>query len=100
MEVKRSQKPMMLRIGPFGGIDLSSSPAEIDQKRSPDMVNFSIDERGSLNKRTGYERIYLESLGNGAIHGMHEYRKKMVLSDFYWLTVTTYTHNQAISSLF
>lgn len=76
MEVKRSQKPMMLRIGPFGGIDLSSSPAEIDQKRSPDMVNFSIDERGSLNKRTGYERIYLESLGNGAIHGMHEYRKK------------------------
>lgn len=67
--------PPNLRIGPFTGIDLSTNQAQINQNSSPDMLNFSIDERGSLNKRTGYERIFTDSLGTGQINGMYEYRK-------------------------
>lgn len=72
---KAPPAPPNLRIGPFTGIDLSTNQAQINQNSSPDMLNFSIDERGSLNKRTGYERIFSDSLGVGQINGMHEYRK-------------------------
>ncbi|MFE8704135.1 hypothetical protein ACFYKX_26565 [Cytobacillus sp. FJAT-54145] len=72
----RRQPPPFLRIGPFGGIDLSTDQAQIDQNKSPDMMNFYIDDRGSLNKRTGYERIFPNSLGEGKINGLYEYRKK------------------------
>ncbi|MET3699515.1 hypothetical protein SAMN05877753_111153 [Bacillus oleivorans] len=68
--------PPNLRIGPFGGIDLSTNEAQINQNNSPDMLNFSIDERGSLNKRTGYERVFQRSLGPGKINGIFEYRKE------------------------
>jgi hypothetical protein len=70
-----NEQPLM-RLGPFGGIDLSVTPSQVDQNHSPDMLNFHIDERGALTKRTGYERVYATSLGAGAINGMFEYRKK------------------------
>ncbi len=56
-------------------MNLSVTPTQIDQSQSPDMLNMNIDERGALNKRTGYERVFAESLGNGAINGLYEYRK-------------------------
>ena len=65
----------LLRIEPFKGMNLSVTPTQIDQSQSPDMLNMNIDERGALNKRTGYERVYAESLGEGKINGLYEYRK-------------------------
>ncbi|WP_243299141.1 DUF2460 domain-containing protein [Bacillus litorisediminis] len=69
-------EPPLLRIEPFKGMNLSVTPTQIDQSQSPDMLNMNIDERGALNKRTGYERVFPTSLGVGQINGLYEYRKK------------------------
>ncbi len=68
--------PPLLRIEPFKGINLSVTPTQIDQHQSSDMLNMHIDSRGSLNKRTGYERVFAISLGVGAVNGMYLFRKK------------------------
>lgn len=65
--------PPLLRIEPFKGMNLSVTPTQIDQSQSPDMLNMNIDERGALNKRTGYERVYAQSLGDGPITGLFHY---------------------------
>lgn len=70
-----TQSSSLMRIGPFAGIDLSTNQAQINENNSPDMLNFNIDERGSLNKRTGFERVFPTSLGPGPINGAYEYRK-------------------------
>lgn len=74
--------PPLLRIEPFKGINLSVTPTQIDQHQSSDMLNMHIDSRGSLNKRTGYERVFAISLGVGAINGMYLFRKKDGTSKF------------------
>jgi hypothetical protein len=68
-------QPPLLRVEPFKGINLSVTPTQIDQNQSPDMLNMNIDERGALNKRTGYERVFETSLGTGKINGIFEFRK-------------------------
>jgi hypothetical protein len=65
-----------LKVEPFKGINLSVTPTQIDKSQSPDMLNVNIDERGSLNKRTGYTRVFSTPLGSGNINSMYEYRKK------------------------
>lgn len=70
-----AQNSPILRIEPFKGMNLSVTPTQIDQSQSPDMLNFNVDERGALNKRTGYERVFPTSLGVGSINGLHEYRR-------------------------
>lgn len=72
---KISAEPPLLRIEPFKGMNLSDTPTQIDQSQSPDMLNVNIDERGALNKRTGYTRVFPTSLGAGAINGVYEYQK-------------------------
>jgi hypothetical protein len=69
----QTKEPPLLRLNPFRGLNVSGSPTEIAQNESPDMVNFNLDQNGSLNKRTGYERVM--NLGPGLIKGMHLYRK-------------------------
>jgi hypothetical protein len=69
-------QPPLLRIEPFKGVNYSVTPTQISQSQSPDMMNMQIDERGALNKRTGYTRVFPTSLGAGAINGMYTYRKK------------------------
>ena len=73
--LRRVAEPPLLRIEPFKGMNLSATPTQIDQSQSPDMLNMNIDERGALNKRTGYERVYVKSLGEGKITGLFKYRK-------------------------
>lgn len=80
--VNSRPNPPLLRIEPFKGINLSVTPTQIDQHQSPDMLNMTIDERGSLNKRTGYERVFATSLGVGKINGMYLFRKKDGTSKF------------------
>jgi hypothetical protein len=73
--VSRKAEPPLLRIEPFKGINLAVTPTQIDNSQSPDMLNVHTDERGSLNKRTGYERVYYKSLGEGNINGLFHYNK-------------------------
>jgi hypothetical protein len=72
---RQTAEPPLLRIEPFKGINLSTTPTQIDDHESPDMLNVSSDERGSLNKRTGYERLFETNLGPGEINGMFEFKK-------------------------
>jgi len=72
---RQPPEPPLLRIEPFKGLNLSVTPTQIDQSQSPDMLNVIGDERGALNKRTGYERVFPTSLGVGAINGLYEYRR-------------------------
>lgn len=63
-----------LRIQQFRGINLSVTPTQIDDNQSPDMLNMNIDERGALNKRTGFEKVFA-SLGPGKINGIYQFEK-------------------------
>lgn len=72
---KMPPDPPLLRVEPFKGINLSTTPTQIDQHQSPDMLNMHIDSRGSLNKRTGYEKVFNTSLGAGKINGLFDYKK-------------------------
>jgi hypothetical protein len=75
MMLRPQKEPPLFRIDRFKGINVSSTPTQIDENQSPDMLNVMLDERGALNKRTGYERLYEFSLGSGAINGMFQFRK-------------------------
>ncbi|WP_394139550.1 hypothetical protein [Cytobacillus oceanisediminis] len=75
LQMRSTPEPPLLRIEPFKGMNLSVTPTQIDNSQSPDMLNVNIDERGALNKRTGYERVFPTSLGVGTINGLYEYRK-------------------------
>lgn len=70
-----SPQPPLLRIEPFKGMNLSVTPTQIDNSQSPDMLNMNIDERGALNKRTGYERVYVQPVGEGKINGMFHFNR-------------------------
>jgi hypothetical protein len=61
----------LLRLDPFKGMDVSG--IQIDNHHSPDALNVNLNEKGALNKRTGYERVM--DLGTGAIKGMFLYHK-------------------------
>jgi hypothetical protein len=71
---QRSQP--LLRLEPFMGMDVSESATQIDNHHSPDMLNMNIDEKGTLNKRTGYTRVFPTSLGEGKINAMYLYTKQ------------------------
>ncbi len=72
---KVPQEPQPLKIEPFKGMNTSVTATQIDDHQSPDMLNMTLDIRGSLNKRTGYERVFKNPLGTGNINGLFEFRK-------------------------
>jgi len=89
--------PSLLRLEPFRGIDVSGTSSQIDDHQSPDMLNMNVDERGSLNKRTGYQKVYSASLGAGRINGLFEYKKADGTTDFL-IAHTTKLYKQAGAS--
>lgn len=68
--------PPLLDIELFKGINLSVKETQIDQSQSPDMLNMNIDTRGSLNKRTGYIRLFETHLGEGKTNGIFQFKKE------------------------
>lgn len=84
----------LLRIGPFGGIDLSTNQAQISLNRSPDMLNFFINANGDLNKRTGFEKVFATSLGPGQINGTYEY-KKTIGATYFLIAHSTKLYTQS-----
>ncbi len=75
MTINAPKEPPLYRINSFKGINVSVTPTQIDETQSPDMLNMALDEKGALNKRTGYKRVFPASLGSGPINGMFLYRK-------------------------
>lgn len=73
-----SQDPAMLKIEPFRGMDTASSPTQLDDNHSPDMLNLNIDSKGALQKRTGYEKVL--DMGTGAIQGIAEYKTQFLFA--------------------
>jgi hypothetical protein len=65
----------LIKIDNFKGINQSADYTQIDIRESPDMLNIELDNRGALNKRKGYKRIF-ESLGTGNINGQYVFNKK------------------------
>jgi hypothetical protein len=65
----------LIKIDNFKGINQSADYAQIDIRESPDMLNMELDNKGALNKRKGYKRIF-ESLGAGNINGQYVYARK------------------------
>ncbi|MBR5872201.1 MAG: hypothetical protein IKZ06_00955, partial [Oscillospiraceae bacterium] len=63
-------------ITSFAGIDLSSAPADIDKKRSPDAPNMMPDSKGNPIKRTGF--FLLKNYG-GRINGAFVFKEKMLI---------------------
>ncbi len=78
---KAVAEPPLLRISPFKGINYSVNPTQIDNLQSPDMLNLYIGERGSLVKRTGFEKVYLNSLGDGKINGLRTFRNNLGINE-------------------
>ena len=74
-KVSTPQEPPILQLRSFAGINTSVTPTQIGENQSPDMLNFNIDERGALNKRTGYERIFKNPIENAPITGLFEFKK-------------------------
>lgn len=64
-----SVKKSVYAVSKFKGIDLSSAPAQIDERRSPDAPNMIGDLLGKPIKRTGY---HLVRNYNGKINGRWE----------------------------
>lgn len=59
----------VLEITSFAGIDLSSAPADIDRRRSPDAPNMMPDSKGNPVKRPGFS--YIGKL-SGRVNGSYK----------------------------
>lgn len=61
----------MFTIDSFGGVDFTTEPSKVSQKRSPDSRNMIINQNGYVEKRTGYRCV----LDTGAkVNGIFEYK--------------------------
>ena len=58
----------VVKIETFKGVDLNSSPSNVEIYRSPNAPNMMRDVPGKIKKRTGYEVI---SRYEGRINGRH-----------------------------
>lgn len=68
--------PPPLRQDYFGGVDYSTSQTQIAENRSPEMLNMIFYDKGRPEKRTGFDKLYANSLGAGAVNGIFEFKKK------------------------
>jgi hypothetical protein len=61
-----------IQIGPFhGGLNTRDSAGELSGNEIPDALNVSIDDRGSVQKRLGYEKRFPAMVGSaGAIKAL------------------------------
>ncbi len=71
-----SRKLSRLTIDQFRGVDLSNSPTNVSDTRSPDAINMIPDQAGKPVKRTGYYQV--ASFGE-RINGRHLLRGETTL---------------------
>jgi hypothetical protein len=58
-----------------GGLNVRDEQSQLRDNQSPSMQNVNCDDRGALQKRPGWEKVYATSLGAGAVHLVYDYRK-------------------------
>lgn len=76
-KINSPPKERVLGIDFFKGLQLSVNNTQIDSNASPDMLNMLLDDKGTLNKRTGLRRI-VETLGEGPITGIFSYQQDLL----------------------
>lgn len=57
----------------IGGLNLRDEPSKLQLNESPDLLNVTLDDRGTLHKRFGYEQLF--DLTSGTINSIYEYYK-------------------------
>ena len=66
--VPASPSKSILTIDEFQGVDFTNSPANVDERKSPDSFNMIRDVPGKVRKRMGYKTI---KTYDGKINGAH-----------------------------
>lgn len=67
-EIPSSPARSVVRIDTFKGVDLNSSPSDVEIYRSPNAPNMMRDVPGKVRKRQGYEKLTTYA---GRINGVH-----------------------------
>lgn len=71
-----TSESQLFSMSAFKGLNLATTPTEIGDTESPDMLNITVDPYGSIEKRRGYQRVFPTSLGAGRITGLLNFKKK------------------------
>ena len=70
------QVPQNLAINRFSGLNIAIAPTELQYNESPELLNVVLDDRGNINKRNGYQKVFETELDStNPITGMHVYTK-------------------------
>ena len=64
----------VVKIETFKGVDLNSSPSNVEITRSPNAPNMMRDVPGKVRKRQGYERI--AQFSGKRINGVHNSQER------------------------
>lgn len=59
-----------------GGLNTRDQPSELASDEFPDASNVTIDERGALMKRLGYERRFAAAVGSGKVSNMFDWKTR------------------------
>lgn len=66
-----------ISLGPFpGGLNTRDQPGELGPDEIADSMNVTIDERGALIKRLGYERRYGSAVGTGRVSNLFSWNSR------------------------
>ncbi len=66
-----------VNIGPFpGGLNTRDQAGELSTEEVGDSMNVTIDERGALLKRLGYERRYGSAVGSGKVSNLFHWASR------------------------
>ena len=67
-------KQNQLPITQFRGIQINITASQLEDNVTPDMINVVLDDRGALDKRTGFDKV-TDNLGAGAVNGLFNFKK-------------------------
>jgi len=62
-----------------GGLNTRDSASELQKNEFPDSMNVTIDERGAIQKRLGYEKRYASALGSGLVSNEYFWKSRGAL---------------------
>lgn len=70
-------KPRYVELVKFdGGLNDKDSPLLLADNELAECVNYHLDQRGTLTKRTGFTARYASPFGSGPVKGLFNYRKE------------------------
>lgn len=66
----------IISIKRFKGVNQNTTPTQIDDAESPDMLNKMLGTEGELLTRPGYKRMFPDPIGAGQINGLYMFKKQ------------------------